>query len=95
VFDAPDVRARFAALVAGVLAPGGRWLSLIGSTEGAPRETGPPRRSARDIANAVEPSLEIIELRSIQFDVGVDLPPAAWLCLSRVRAMPAQPSTGS
>jgi len=39
VFDAPEVRARFAALVAGVLAPGGLWLSLIGSTEGAPRDT--------------------------------------------------------
>ena len=42
------------ASVARVLAPGGLWLSLSGSTEGAPRDTGPPRRSARDIANAVE-----------------------------------------
>jgi SAM-dependent methyltransferase len=93
VFDAPDVRARFAALVAGVLAPGGQWLSLIGSTEGAPRDIGPPRRSARDIANAVEPALEILQLQSIHFDVHLDMPPAAWLCLSRVRAVPAQPST--
>ena len=38
VFDASEERERFAALVAGVLAPGGRWLSLIGSTEGAPRD---------------------------------------------------------
>ena len=93
VFDAPEVRARFAALVAGVLAPGGKWLSLIGSTEGAPRDTGPPRRSARDIAGAVEPVLEIVQLRSIHFDLHLDVPPAAWLCLSRVRAVPAQPST--
>ena len=95
VFDAPDVRARFAALVAGVLMPGGLWLSLIGSTEGAARDTGPPRRSARDIASAVEPVLEIVELRSIHFDLDLEVPPAAWLCLSRMRTVPAQPSTGS
>ena len=95
VFDARKVRARFASLVAGVLAPGGLWLSLIGSTEGGPRDTGPPRRSARDIASAVEPALEIVQLRAIHFDLSVEAPPAAWLCLSRVRALPAQPSTGS
>ena len=94
-FDAPKVRARFAALVAGVLAPGGLWLSLIGSTEGAPRDTGPPRRSAREITSAVEPALEIVQLRAIHFDLHVDVPPAAWVCLSRVRAVPAQPSTAS
>jgi SAM-dependent methyltransferase len=94
VFDAPEVRARFAALVAAVLAPGGLWLSLIGSTEGTPRDTGPPRRSARDIASAVEPALEIVQLQSIQFDPHLDVPLPAWLCLSRVRAVPAQPSTG-
>jgi SAM-dependent methyltransferase len=95
VFDAPEVRARFAALAAGVLRPGGLWLSLIGSTEGAPRDTGPPRRSARDIAGAVEPSLEIVQLRSIHFDLDLDMRPAAWLCLARVRDVPAQPSTGA
>ena len=95
VFDAPEVRARFAALVARVLKPGGLWLSLIGSTEGAPRETGPPRRSVRDIASAIEPALEIVELRSIHFDTHLEMPPAAWRCLSRVRTVPAQPSTGS
>ena len=93
VFDAPRVRARFAARVAGVLAPGGLWLSLIGSTEGAPSDFGPPRRSARDIASAVEPVLQIVELRAIHFEMSVDMPPAAWLCLSRVRGCPAQPST--
>ena len=95
VFDAPRERKRFAALVAGVLAPGGLWLSLIGSTEGGPRDTGPPRRSARDIASAVEPALEIVQLRAIHFDLSVETPPAAWLCLSRMRAVPAEPSTGS
>src|SRR5262245_26111012 len=34
VFDEPGDRAKLAAQVAAVLAPEGRWLSLIGSTEG-------------------------------------------------------------
>jgi SAM-dependent methyltransferase len=95
VFDAPEARARFAARVADLLTPRGIWLSLIGSTEGAARDTGPPRRSARDVANAIEPVLEIVDLRAIQFDLHVPEPPAAWSCVSRRRAVPAQPSTGS
>lgn len=90
VFDEPDERQRFAAQVAAVLAPGGLWLSLIGSTEGSPRDVGPPRRSAREVALAIEPALEIIELRSAEFrGHGAK----AWFCLSRQRTMPAQPST--
>jgi methyl halide transferase len=68
------------------------WLSLIGSTEGAPRDEGPPRRNARDVMNAIEPSLEIVQLRSTEFTVN-DEQMKSWLCLSRKRAMPAQPST--
>jgi SAM-dependent methyltransferase len=90
VFDEPTERARFAAHVAATLAPGGLWLSLIGSTEGSPREVGPPRRSAREVALAIEPALEIIELRSAEFR-GNDA--KAWFCLSRQRTIPAQPST--
>ncbi|KAA6465296.1 class I SAM-dependent methyltransferase [Acidobacteria bacterium AB60] len=87
LFDEPDERARFAA----ALAPRGLWLSLIGSTEGPPREVGPPRRSAREVALAVEPALEIIELRSSEFrDHGA----LAWFCLARRRTMPAQSSYG-
>jgi SAM-dependent methyltransferase len=95
VFDEPSDRARFAANVAGCLATHGWWLSLIGSTEGPPRDFGPPRRSARDIADAIEPALEIAELRASAFDLhlAVPQPPAAWVCLSRKRALPAQPST--
>ncbi|HEY1804835.1 MAG TPA: class I SAM-dependent methyltransferase [Terracidiphilus sp.] len=90
VFDEPAERERFAAQVAAVLAPAGLWLSLIGSTEGPPREVGPPRRSAREVTAAVEPALEIIELRSAEFR-GANA--KAWFCLSRQRTMPAQPST--
>ena len=92
VFDEPAEQAAFAARVAALLAPGGTWLSLLGSTEGPPREVGPPRRSARDIAAAVEPVLEIVELATAEFTDG---PAAAraWVCLSRRRTVPAQPST--
>jgi hypothetical protein len=72
------------------LEPGGFWLSLIGSTEGPPRESGPPRRSAREVTLAIEPALEIVELRSTEFR-GHDA--KAWFCLSRRRTMPAAAST--
>jgi SAM-dependent methyltransferase len=92
VFDGEKDRARFAARVAMLLAPDGRWLSLIGSTEGPLREEGPPRRSARDVMAAIEPVLEILELRTIEFDIDGDVLPRAWACLARRREVPAQPS---
>lgn len=93
VFDEAETRARFAGRVAALLAPGGRWLSLVGSTEGGPRDGGPPRRSARDVVAAVEPVLELVELRSMVFAAKLESPPAAWRCLWRRRDQPAQPST--
>jgi len=90
VFDEPREREQFAAQVAAVLIPGGFWLSLLGSTEGPPREIGPPRRSAREVSLAVEPALEIVNLRSAEFR-GSDA--KAWFCLSRKRTIPAEPST--
>ena len=90
VFDEPGERQRFATNVAAALAPAGLWLSLIGSTEGPEREFGPPRRSAREITLAVEPALEIVELRSAEFH---GHSAKAWFCLSRRRTIPAQPST--
>ena len=82
VFDEPEERLRFAAQVAAALAPGGLWLSLIGSTEGAPREIGPPRRSAREVALAIEPALEIVELRAAEFH---GHGAKAWFCLAHRR----------
>jgi SAM-dependent methyltransferase len=93
VFDEAQDRARFAQLVAAALAPGGHWLSLAGSTEGPARDHGPPRRTARDLAEAVEPHLELTLLRSITFTADLPEPPRAWLMLARRRAEPAQPST--
>ncbi len=92
VFDDAEARARFASRVASLLRPDGLWLSMIGSTEGPPREQGPPRRSAIDIVTAIEPVLEIVSLRTTEFHAD-DRAPRAWACLSRRRTMPAQPST--
>lgn len=91
-FEEAD-RARFAARVAALLAPGGQWLSLIGSTEGPPRDTGPPRRSARDVLNAIEPALELVELQSVFFDTNLPHRSAAWAVRARRRDVPAQPSS--
>jgi methyl halide transferase len=95
VFDEDSDRARFAARVAERLAPGGLWLSLIGSTEGPARELGPPRRSARDIVAAIEPVLAIEELAAVTFAAGGPFPEplASWRCVARRRSIPAQPST--
>ena len=82
IFDEPEERALFAAQVAATLVPGGLWLSLIGSTEGPPREVGPPRRSAREVTFAIESVLEIVELRSTEFH---SHGPKAWFSLARRR----------
>lgn len=84
-FDAPEQRAQFAANVARLLAPKGRWLSLVGSTDGPPRQSGPPRRSALDITTALEPVLEIVSLRAAEFDVESH-PARAWIVLATKRA---------
>ena len=93
VFDDAAVRAQFAARVAALLASGGQWLSLIGSTEGPPRDMGPPRRSAREVMDAMEPVVEIVELRSVYFEALIDSPAKAWFCRARRREVAAQPST--
>lgn len=90
VFDQSTDRARFAAHVAATLRPGGCWLSVVGSTEGPPRAHGPPRRSGRDLLEAVEPELELVELRATHFEPHEA---AAWVALWRRRSVPAQPST--
>jgi SAM-dependent methyltransferase len=92
-FDDAEARARFAQRVAASLAPAGLWVSLLGSTEGPERDHGPPRRSARDIATAVEPALEIAELRGVGLDADVPSPVRGWVLLARPRGVPAQPST--
>lgn len=68
VFDEAQERAQFARRVAELLEEEGIWLSLIGSTDGPPRDTGPPRRSVAEIVAAAEPHFEILNLKSTTFD---------------------------
>ena len=85
VFDGDDERARFAGRVAALLAPDGLWHSLIGSTDGPPRDAGPPRRSAADIIAAVEPHFEILELSATSFDRDQHAAARAWVLVARRR----------
>jgi len=94
VFDDSKDQLTFAARVGKLLANGGHWLSLLGSTEGPAREMGPPRRSAREILQAIEPAVELVQLRAMDFDGPPGAPPPkAWFCLSRRRDVAAQPSS--
>ncbi len=84
-FDEAEDRDRFAARVADLLEPEGLWVSLLGSTDGSPRETGPPRRSVLDIARAIEPYFEILHLESTVFDQHEHAHARAWVLVSRKR----------
>ena len=68
VFDEPEERVRFAAQVAAMLTPGGLWLSMIGSTMARPGG-GSAAALGREITLAIEPALEIVELRAAEFHV--------------------------
>jgi ubiquinone/menaquinone biosynthesis C-methylase UbiE len=85
VFEGVEELSRFASRVRGVLASEGMWYSLIGSTDGPPRDTGPPRHSATDIVTAVEPHFEILELRSTSFDKESHIHIRAWVLVARRR----------
>ncbi len=85
VFDQTADRVRFAARVAALLKPDGLWHSVIGSTDGPPGNMGPPRRSALEIAIAVEPHFEILELRSAAFDDANHTQVRGWVMVARRR----------
>ncbi|MFH1807712.1 MAG: class I SAM-dependent methyltransferase [Pseudomonadota bacterium] len=84
-FALDSERTLFVEHLAAMLAPGALWHSLIGSTDGPPRESGPPRRSAAQIASAVEPHFEILELRSTSFDSERHAEARAWVLVARRR----------
>ncbi len=89
IFGEVEERLHFATQVSRKLAPEGLWCSLIGSTDGPPRDHGPPRRSAAEIVASVEPSFEILELRSTAFDEDRHRHARAWLLVARRRSVPA------
>jgi SAM-dependent methyltransferase len=86
VFGEVAEREAFAQHVARCLRPGGRWLSTLGSTEGPPRDHGPPRRSALEIVSAVEPHLEILSLTDAMYDADLETPARSWVMMARRRA---------
>ena len=75
----------YAKKIADHLTPRGLWLTRAGSADDPPREHGPPRLSARSIADAVEPFFEILSLKGGHFDSIRKQPPRAWICLMRKR----------
>jgi len=84
--DSDEDRTTFAKQVHRHLEDGGLWLSLIGNAD-EQRVEGPPRRTAREIVNAVEPFFEILSLVSTHFETKLPEPPRAWACLMRKRAI--------
>lgn len=86
-----EERAAFAREVAARLRAGGSWLSIMGSTDGPPRDHGPPRVSALEVVSVVEPHFEILSLTSELYDADIPTPARAWIMLARVRA-PSAPA---
>ena len=84
-FDDSSDRCRLAARVADVMVRGGHWISVIGCTDGPPRDTGPPRRSARDVAEAFEPRFEIVSLVQEPLHEGEEPVRPIWSALFRRR----------
>ena len=68
------------------LVDGGLWLSLMGNADAPPRDVGPPRMTARDIAKCVEDGFEILSLTAGHFGGEQDDPPKAWICLMKKRS---------
>ena len=87
VFDLPEEKSRLIEILRDHLKPHGYWLSIIGSTDGPERDHGPPRRSALDIASAVESRFEIISLKDIYLDTNLPEEPRGWACLMRRRSL--------
>ncbi len=83
--DSEKERKRFAENVHGHLEKDGLWLSLIGNADEQSHAPGPPRRTAGDIVNSVEPYFEILSLVSSYFGSNRPNPPRAWACLMRKR----------
>jgi methyl halide transferase len=82
-----EERQSFAENVAAHLETDGLWLSLVGSADERRQAPGPPRRSARDIVNAVESWFEILSLAASYFGSNHPNPPRAWVCLMRKRPL--------
>jgi len=87
-FDDEAEQQAFACLVREAMTDNGWWLSLIGNADDVERTEGPPKRSAKQIVEIIEPLFEVHLLRSTHFDSNQETPPRAWACLSRPRPNP-------
>jgi len=83
--DSDEERTKFAKQVHRHLVDRGLWLSLVGNADEKRVGQGPPRRTARQIVDAVEPYFEILSLVSGHFDSNLPEPPRIWVCLLRKR----------
>jgi methyl halide transferase len=94
-FNYAEDRAKVPLAVKNALKPNGIWLSVIGSTELCQhRALTPPRRSALDIVQAVEPHLRIERLQASTEEMvteqGLEYC-SAWLMVARKRTVDARP----
>jgi len=79
--DLEPSKKAFVQKVASSLKPEGKWLSIMGSADDAPREVGPPRLTVKEIATFVEPYFEILSLRTSNFEDDAIDSPRAFVCL--------------
>ena len=80
-----EERTKFASNVVHHLKKDGLWLSVIGSADDQPRDSGPPRHTAREIVTTVESYFKILSLTSSHFESNRPNPPRAWVCLMQRR----------
>jgi SAM-dependent methyltransferase len=73
--------------IASLLKPDGKWLSLIGSTEGRTAEnSGPPSHSLNSVVSVIEPHLRILTINTITILNKKTVLSPGWAVLSTLRA---------
>jgi 2-polyprenyl-3-methyl-5-hydroxy-6-metoxy-1,4-benzoquinol methylase len=84
-FDSQKEREQFARQASAHLEKDGLWLSLVGSADDPPRDTGPPRLTALEIAAAVEPYFRILSLTASKMGSKRPDPAGNWVVLMQKR----------
>jgi cyclopropane fatty-acyl-phospholipid synthase-like methyltransferase len=80
-----EKRPAFVSRAAELLVAGGMWLSMIGNLDDPFPDEGPPKLSALQIAEAMEPKFEILHLESCMIESRRGRPPRFWQCLVKKR----------
>lgn len=84
-FSEKSERIKFVENVYNILENDGLWLSLIGNYDDGRLDSGPPKRTALDIVEVVEPKFEIVLLKSGTFDSDDEIPSKIWISLMKKR----------